>query len=433
MIGWLVAIAVVLAIAAAVLAFRSRDDDASSITRAVPYAILMVAAVLAAISTFADAAIDRQVGIREASTLALALLFGTPAVGWALTRLRWGAPGSRTFHQQIAANQAASIVLVLLLVELLALLGFVVGGTLLGWAIGVLAGGLIGMAITVILGVSASLAAARRGPGSILASVGAKPASDAHHVLDNVVAELSMAAGITKPTVYVIEASAPNAFAIGMDPDHGTIAVTSGLLDMLDREELQGVIAHEIAHLRNFDSRYGLLVAMIVGTVILVAAAFAAMLSNGSIGGGDGIAGIVISIVIVVLLAAFGFAVRVMATAAAKALQASVSREREFLADATSVELTRNPAGLIRALDRIATQPRLKSTSEGVQHLWFVASEGHEDEDELEEGGWFDTHPAPAQRIARLRELETQLDVNARAADQALVTNAPSASTEMTE
>ena len=415
MIGWLVASAVGLAITAAVLAFRSRDDDASSLARAVPYAVLMVAAVLAAIATLTDAAIDRRVGIREASTFALALLFGTPAIGWALTRLRWGAPGSRTFHQQIAANQAASIVLVLILVELLALLGFVVGGTLLGWLIGVLPAGLLGAAIALVLGVSASLAAARRGPGSILASVGAKPIKSSNSVLDNVVTELSMAAGIAKPAVYVIDAAAPNAFAIGMDPDHGTIAVTSGLLDMLDREELQGVIAHEIAHLRNLDSRYGLLVAMIVGTVVLVAAAFAAMLSSGSIDGGGGLAGLVLGIVIVVSLALLGFAVKVMATAAAKALQASVSREREFLADATSVELTRNPAGLIRALDLIANQPRLTSTNEGVQHLWFVASEGHEAEDELADEGWFDTHPAPAQRIARLRELETQIDATGEA------------------
>jgi heat shock protein HtpX len=308
------------------------------------------------------------------------------------------------------------MVLVLILVELLALLGFVVGGTLLGWAIGVLPAGLLFSAITVVFGVSASVAAARRGPDSILASVGAKPAWNNYPVLDNVVAEMSTAAGINKPTVYVIEAAAPNAFSIGMDPNQGTIAVTSGLLDMLDREELQGVIAHEIAHLRNLDSRYGLLVAMIVGTVILVAAAFAAVLSNGSISGGDGIGGVVISIVIAILLLLLGLAVRVMATAAAKALQASVSREREFLADATSVELTRNPAGLIRALDLIATQPRLKSANEGVQHLWFVASEGHDEEDELEEGGWFDTHPAPVQRIARLRELEAQLDVAAGSA-----------------
>jgi heat shock protein HtpX len=423
MIGWVVALAVVLAIAAAVLAYRSRDDDPSSVSHAVPYAVLMVAAALAAASTLADAAIDRRVGIREASTFALALLFGTPAVGWAVTHLRWGAPGSRTFHQQIAANQTASVVLVLILVELLALLGFVVGGTLLGWLIGVLPAGLLGAAITLVIGVTASLAAARRGPESILASVGAKPASRGHTVLDNVVTELSMAAGITKPAVYIIDAAAPNAFAIGMDPDHGTIAVTRGLLELLDREELQGVIAHEIAHLRNLDSRYGLLVAIIVGTVVLVAAAFAAMLSSGSIDGGGGIAGFFISIVIVVLLALLGFAVKVMATAAAKALQASVSREREFLADATSVQLTRNPAGLIRALDLITTQPRLTSTNEGVQHLWFVASQGHP-EDELDEEGWFETHPAPAQRIARLRELETQLDATAEAAG----TNQPGSS-----
>jgi heat shock protein HtpX len=404
-VGWLPIIAVTLAGLAAIAAFRSRtDDEPSAARRALPFAILMVAALLAVVSTAFEAATDSRVGIREASTAALALLFGTPAVGWLIARLRWGAPGRRTFHQQIASNRASSIVLVIVLVEVLALTGFVIGSTV-GTVIGAaLASGLICAALSVGIGLAAAGVAARRGPRVVLDTVGATPLPDGYTVLRNVVTELSTAAGIRPPALYLIESPTANAFAVGADPDQAAIAVTSGLLERLDREELQGVIAHEIAHIRNLDSRYGLLVAVIVGAVVIMAAAFAALTSNMSVDA-DGIGSLIVGIVIAILLAIFGAAVKAMATAAARAVQASVSREREFLADATSVALTRNPAGLIRALDRIADQPAM-ATSAATEHLWFVSPLA----DEADVHGWFATHPSAVERIARLRALGGQLD-----------------------
>jgi heat shock protein HtpX len=410
-IGWLPIIAVALAAVAALLWRRARSDaeDGSSpspLLAVMPFALLFVAAATAVVSSAAEAVIDSRVGVREASMLGIAALCATPAIGWLLTRLRWGAPGQRTFHQQIAANRAGATVLVIVLGELLAVTGFVVGATFGAFVGAAFAGGLVVGALSIVGALVGGVVGLRRGPGMLLDAVHARPAGDDHAVLRNVVAELSIAAGMPAPRVFVIDDPAPNALALGSDPQHAAIAVTTGLLARLDREELQGVIAHELAHIRNFDSRYGLLVAVFVGAVILLAAVFAAFMSNWSIES-DSISGVLMAIVIAVVTAIIGFVVRSVATAAALAIQASVSREREFLADASSVEITRNPAGLIGALAKIDGRTALGGVTANTRHLWFVSPLT---DDDTETEGWRSTHPLTSARIARLHALSAQLD-----------------------
>jgi heat shock protein HtpX len=410
-LSWLPALAVALAICAALAGtiFRADGDAPTPVRRALPFGLLFVAAVLALLSTGAEAAIDSRVGLREVSLASLAVVCGTPVVGWGFARMRWGAPGQRTFYQQIAANRTAAIVLLIVLVEVLGVTGFVVGGTI-GVMVGsALAVGLIGGATAVVAGSFGALLGVRHGAEIVLDAVNAMavmPDDGRYTVVRNVVDEVAIAADLPAPRLYVITDPAPNAFAIGTDARRAAIAVTSGLLDQLDREELQGVIAHEMAHIRNLDSRYGVLVAVFVGAVIVLATAFASFMTGWSIEA-DGISGLILSILVAIAAALFGLFVKTCATAAALAIQASVSREREFLADASSVAYTRNPAGLIRALGKLQGQPALTLKSPSTRHLWFVSP--------LEAGdaptdGWRSTHPAIADRIARLRALGGQLD-----------------------
>ncbi|MDO8975283.1 M48 family metallopeptidase [Reyranella sp.] len=216
--------------------------------------------------------------------------------------------------------------------------------------------------------------------------------------LYNVVEEISIAAGVPMPRVMVLETDALNAFATGNKVGNGTIAVTRGLLDSLNRDELQGVVAHEMAHLRNLDTRYMVVVGVTVGLIALVCDMalrtmnLGRMRSNdrkGSSGGG---------ILIIVLLV-----VAILAPLAAKAVQMAVSRQREYLADATSVQFTRNPNGLISALGKLAEKAApFPGVSRATQHL-FIVNPLHQFTSKTP--ALLATHPDIADRIARLRNL----------------------------
>jgi heat shock protein HtpX len=221
--------------------------------------------------------------------------------------------------------------------------------------------------------------------------------------LVNVVEEISIAAGLAKPPeVYVIEDAALNAFATGRDPQHSAVAVTRGLLDRLDREELQGVLAHELSHVRNYDIRFAMLVGVLVGMVALIADFFLRWTFWGSMGrrrGGNdgGNEGQIIMLVVAIVLA-------ILAPLAAYAVQFAISRRREYLADATAVELTRNPLGLARALNEIAGDPRpLKTANRATAHL-FIANP-LKGKKVKESAGLFDTHPPIQKRIGILLEM----------------------------
>ena len=262
------------------------------------------------------------------------------------------------------------------------------------------------------LGSFQSFTAYMWGDRAVLASLHAaplvKPATAEERELDNVVTEMSIAAGLPKPRVYVIDDPAPNAFATGRDPAHASIGVTEGLLETLDREETQGVIAHEMSHIRNYDIRTMTLVAAMVGTLLLIADWSARALRYGGHQGrsgrgrerrGGGGAAMPLALIAIVLV--------VLAPLLSRLLAMGVSRQREYLADATAVELTRNPAGLARALGRIRrSHSPLKHATQGTAHL-FISDPLERKLDERESflAELFSTHPPLGKRIERLQRM----------------------------
>jgi heat shock protein HtpX len=319
----------------------------------------------------------------------------------------------QTFYQQIAQNKRRSWLLLFILTGILALLGAVIGYALSGSA----SGALVAVVGAIILSVVLSAGAFFRGDGLVLAASQAREASEQDTPqLINVVRELTLAAGIPMPRVYIIPDSAPNAFATGRDPDHASVAVTSGLLEKLDREELQGVIGHELSHVRNYDIRFSLLVGVLVGSIALIADMFLRLTFWGGVGGRrsrdrDSSGGAQAIILVVALVLA------VLAPIFASLVQFAVSRQREYLADASSVELTRNPTGLERALATIAAdQEPLEVANRATQHLYIVNPIKKLDDRRM---GLFSTHPPIRDRIDRLRALSGEPPLDA-AAEQGL-------------
>jgi heat shock protein HtpX len=306
-----------------------------------------------------------------------------------------------TFQNQASANRRNSILLVLVIVALLALLGFAIGyGTT-----GQLAGGLGWLGIFGVIAIVTSVGGYFAGTDIVLAASRAREVTaDQAPQLHNVVTELALAGGIPTPRIYVIEDTAPNAFATGRDPKHAVVAVTSGLLQKLDREELQGVIGHELSHVRNYDIRYAMLVGVLVGTIALVADVFLRMTFWGGFGGGDhddddggGGGGLQTVVFIMAILLA------ILAPIFARLVQLAVSRQREYLADSSSVELTRNPFGLERALIKISGDREvLEVANRATQHMYFT---NPIKKFEKRSAGLFSTHPPIIERVNRLRAL----------------------------
>ena len=311
-----------------------------------------------------------------------------------------------SFYSQIAANRRNSFILVLALTAVLALLGFAIGyGTT-----GVAAGGLGWLGIFGVVAIISSLVGYFTGDQVVLAASKARETTEAETPqLVNVVRELTLAGGLPMPRVYLIDDTALNAFATGRDPQHASIAVTTGLLARLDREELQGVIGHELSHVRNYDIRYAMLVGVLVGTIALVADVFLRMTFWGGFGrrssssdrGGGGAQAIIF--VIAILLA-------IVAPIFSRLVQLAVSRQREYLADASSVDLTRNPSGLQRALAVIADDKEvLEVANRATQHLYFRNPYRSFEE---RSKGLFSTHPPILDRINRLRALSGEAPID---------------------
>ncbi len=303
-----------------------------------------------------------------------------------------------SFYQQIAANRRNSFLLGFLVVAILAALGFAIG---YAWT-GRPAGALGITAFAFVIGLVSALASYYAGDQLILGVSGAREVDErSAPQLINVVRELALAANLPMPRVYIIEDSAPNAFATGRDPQHASLAVTSGLLQKLNREELQGVIGHELSHVRNYDIRFSLLVGVLVGSVALLADFFLRATFWGGFGrrsdegrGGGGLQAVAFLIALVLAI---------LAPIAARLVQLAVSRQREYLADASSVELTRNPHGLERALAVIASdRDVLEVANRATQHLYFT-NPIKKWEDRA--SGLFATHPPIVDRINRLRAL----------------------------
>jgi len=295
-------------------------------------------------------------------------------------------------YEQIRHNRRASWLLMVVVVGLLAALGYVIG---LAWT-GSSSGGLGLLGLFGVAAIVWSLVGYYAGDRMALAVSGARQITHADEPqLWNVVEEMTIAAGLAQPpAVYVIEDPAPNAFATGRDPAHSSIAVTRGLLEKLNRDELQGVIAHEMSHVRNYDIRFATLIGILVGLVALIADVFLRSRWFG-FGGrrddGGGGAGVI------VMVLAIAFAI--LAPLAARIVQFAISRRRELLADGTAVELTRNPLGLAGALQKIAADPnKLRAGNRATAHL-YIANPLRKVKDVA---GLFDTHPPIQQRIGLL-------------------------------
>jgi heat shock protein HtpX len=251
----------------------------------------------------------------------------------------------------------------------------------------------------VVLAAAMSLSAYFGGARFVMASLFAQPLKlddPEQRQLYNVVTEMALASGLPQPRVYVIPDPAPNALAAGRDPQHAVLAVTQGLLNLLDREETQGVIAHEMAHIGNHDTLTMTLVAILFGGAVMLADwARRAMFLGGERRRGS----VLVFLLVVVLIAITPLLSRLLAMA--------VSRQREYLADATAAQLTRNPVGLASALEKIgaATSP-LRTATRGTAHL-FISNPLRRRVDE-HQGHFADllsTHPPLTQRIAILRAM----------------------------
>ena len=315
------------------------------------------------------------------------------------------------FMAAARANQRATQRLVTMLLVILTLLGYLIGwGLQVGmghyppdaqsalfvsrWGINCGLGLLIISSLWVWI-------AFRSGDRIVLRLTGATEVTeDEEPVLHNVVEEMAIAAGIVKPRIYVLDTPALNAFATGMTPMRSAIGVTRGLLDALNREELQGVVGHEMGHVVNWDIRYATAVGVIVGLIALVSDAalrtlyFSNRSGNRSSSKGGGSAAIVM-----IVLVAFA----ALAPVFAFLVQMAVSRQREFLADATSVRLTRHPEGLISALEKLATSAQpFKGANRATQHMFIVNPfrNFREHTNRL-----YATHPPLELRMNRLRNL----------------------------
>jgi heat shock protein HtpX len=242
----------------------------------------------------------------------------------------------------------------------------------------------------------------RGGAGAILAMSGAKRIQKGDDPqLWNVVEELSIAAGVPMPGVYLIDDTAMNAFATGRDPRHASVAITTGLRDRLERAELQGVIAHEMSHVRNYDIRFAMMLAVMVGLLALLADGFRRWLWWGggsrrsSKRGGGGAAMGIIALVALVLA--------IVAPLLGKLIQLAASREREYLADASAIQLTRHPEGLASALEKLGRdQEVLEVANRATQHLYIV---NPFKPFETRARGLLSTHPPLEERVRRIRAL----------------------------
>jgi heat shock protein HtpX len=295
-------------------------------------------------------------------------------------------------YDAIAANRFRTVVLVAVFIALVAGLGYLLGEV---WYPG---GGLAILPFAAVFASGSALVSYYAGDQMILAQSQAREVAPGEEPeLRHVVEELAVGLGIAAPKLYVIEDSAPNAFATGRDPKHSSVAVTRGLLDKMDRQELQGVIAHEMSHVGNRDIRVMLLVAVLVGTIALIAdwilrsMWFGGGRRDRDRGGGGGI------------LLLIGFALAILTPIIATLIQLAVSRQREYLADASGALLTRYPAGLVSALRKIAGDPEpLEVANKATAALYFAnpLKDRPAFLDHL-----FDTHPPIEERIRRLESM----------------------------
>ena len=300
-----------------------------------------------------------------------------------------------TLYQQADANIRKTWLLISLF------LGFILA---LGWLFSQMYGAPEILVFAVIFSSIMSLASYWWSDKMILALHGAHPIEKRDNPeLYRIVENLSITMGLPMPRLFMVPSGALNAFATGRDPEHGVVAVTSTLLQTLDKSELEGVLAHEMSHIGNRDTLVSTVVAILVGFVVLLSDWFLRISfygggrrSNNRNGGGGSI------------LVVLGFVFALLAPLAAQLIQLAVSRRREFLADATGALTTRYPEGLARALEKISMAPAIERSSNATAHLYIASPL-------IVRGGkvsWFTklfmTHPPIEERLAALRGIQIQ-------------------------
>jgi heat shock protein HtpX len=295
-------------------------------------------------------------------------------------------------YHQISRNKRNSVIVIIGF-----LLVWLVVGLIVGWLAYGNGGAIAGAIVLTLLGVGAALYAYYLGSATVLSAMGAREA-DPHQYqqLHNIVQALAIGDGLPLPKVYVIEDPSPNAFATGRDPNHAAVTVTTGLLQMMDREELEGVLAHEMSHIKNFDVRLLLVVVTMIGMAALIASVFWHSVGRMRFSGrNSGQAALVIF--------AIGILFSLVAFIVGPIMQFALSRQRESLADVSGVELTRNPTGLISALQKIAQNDKPPQRFNHAVAAMMI------DNPEEHHGSFFsklfDTHPPIAERIAALQRI----------------------------
>jgi heat shock protein HtpX len=298
----------------------------------------------------------------------------------------------------IKANQRKSVFLFVIMGIILIGLGFVIGFSFdpQGNGSGAIFGIIIALAIWFIM----SLVAVTAGSSIMLAASNAKEVTpDVHPQLFNVVDEMRIAAGMNKmPKVYIINTDAPNAFATGMSPDKAAVAVTAGLLAKLNRDELQGVMAHEMSHVINRDVRFMTIAGVMLGAIVIISEIFLRSLLFRGVGGGKKEGG---QAQIIIMVIALVFAI--LAPILAQLLYFSISRKREYLADASAVRLTRYPEGLASALEKISGSSIDMPMANKVTAPMYICNPLKKKGMKMSDLS--STHPPISERIRILREM----------------------------
>ncbi|MGZ6979209.1 MAG: M48 family metallopeptidase [Acidimicrobiia bacterium] len=303
-------------------------------------------------------------------------------------------------YEQIARNKRRTFVMLAAFVLLIALVAV---------ALGILfQAGVAIVPIAIVIAIALAWTSYFYSDKVALAASRAKPADGPEYRrYHNLVEGLIIAAGLPKPRLYVVDDPAPNAFATGRNPKHAALAVTTGLLEKMNRVELEGVLAHELSHVKNYDILVSTVAVTAVGAVVLMAdLGMRFMWFGGREGRRDNNDSGPIGLILVIL----AFALLILAPFAAQLMQYAMSRRRELLADASGVQLTRYPPGLISALEKLKDdQAVVHHATRATAQMWIEQPLDRDQEKEGKKGSWlnraFDTHPPLDERIAALKAM----------------------------
>ncbi len=274
---------------------------------------------------------------------------------------------------------------------------------LLGWFFSIILDNQLVVIGAVIFAILMNLASYWYSDKIVLAISGAKPIDkERYKEVYRLVENLCITAGLPMPKIYIINDSAPNAFATGRDPKQAVVCLTTGIIEKLENEELEGVIAHELSHIGNYDIRLMTLVSILVGVIVLISDWF--LRWGWRFGGGrDSEGGKQLQLVLIIM----GIVLALLSPLIATIIQLAVSRKREFLADATGALLTRYPEGLARALEKISKDKEpLEAANKATAHLYIINPLAeHKRGGRSWFAGLFNTHPPIEERIQKLREM----------------------------